>query len=213
MVVTGNIDRESKCLYITNHKAANTTISSTLENLGFTNRGQHELEDLNNFFVFSFVRNPFSRIVSRYLHLTYFLKEQKKIAKNRGLVLGSWAERNFNDFFKVMKLDESADNFSFTNFTKFAMETHDNHWMVQFELLKKYSNINVENFNFIGRFENLQEDFNTVCDKIGIPRQKLPRENATEHKHYTEYYDDETREIVANKYAKDIEYFGYEFGE
>ena len=66
---------------------------------------------------------------------------------------------------------------------------------------------------FFIRFENLQEDFDTFCDKVNIPRQVLPHKNKSDRKHYTEYYDTESRELVEELFAKDLEYFGYKFGD
>jgi hypothetical protein len=63
------------------------------------------------------------------------------------------------------------------------------------------------------RFENLKQGFDDMCKTLQVPHIKLPHLNKTKHTHYTDYYDDETRELVAKKYAKDIETFGYEFGE
>ena len=65
--------------------------------------------------------------------------------------------------------------------------------------------------NYVMRFENLQEDFNAVCEKIAIPKQELPHVNKSTHKEYTEYYDDELRALVAKLYRKDFELFEYEW--
>ena len=75
-----------------------------------------------------------------------------------------------------------------------------------------------EQMNFIGRFENRENDLNYISTQIGvnidsnIHHRKIQMRNKNK-KHYTEYYDDETKQIVAEKYAKDVEYFGYKFGE
>lgn len=64
--------------------------------------------------------------------------------------------------------------------------------------------------DFVGRFENLEEDFREVCRRIGISVE-LPHINKSGRAGYRDYYDDETRELTARLYAEDIERFGYRF--
>ncbi|HKJ95056.1 MAG TPA: sulfotransferase family 2 domain-containing protein [Gammaproteobacteria bacterium] len=67
--------------------------------------------------------------------------------------------------------------------------------------------------DFIARYENLQADFEVICERIGIRTPDLPhRRRATDRSDYRDYYDNETRALVAEHYAGDIDRFGYRFG-
>ena len=59
--------------------------------------------------------------------------------------------------------------------------------------------------------ENLQEDFDEVCDSTGMPRMHLPHVNTTDHEHYSTYYDERSKNITEKIYKLDIEKFGYKF--
>ena len=140
-----------------------------------------------NFFCFAFVRNPWDLMVSSFSWWTQKPK-QLQTRKDYGYDIKA---KGFKAF---IKSNSSCLNECYHN------NEGQLYWLN-------------DKIDFIGRYENLQQDFNTICDKIRIPRQALPHINKSKHKHYTEYYDDETRETVAEKYAKDIEYFYYKFGE
>jgi hypothetical protein len=60
------------------------------------------------------------------------------------------------------------------------------------------------------RFENLEQDFKIIQD-IFQCYEPLPVCNKTNHYHYRTYYNDETRQAVAEMFKEDIEAFGYEF--
>ncbi len=64
--------------------------------------------------------------------------------------------------------------------------------------------------DFVGRFENLSEDFATVCRKIGVDA-SLPHENASKHDGYKKYYNDTTASLIEEAFKPDIDAFGYEF--
>jgi Sulfotransferase family len=68
-----------------------------------------------------------------------------------------------------------------------------------------------KNVDYVIRFENLAEDFRTLCGTLGLSPVSLPQYNRSNRDHYSSYYDDELRELVRARFAPEIERFGYMF--
>ena len=197
------ISNKLKSVFIHVPKCGGTSIEHALRKQSFVYQQHYHTSHqelnakYNNYFKFTFVRNPYDKIVSEYKWLTNTKHE--------------YPVKRVKDFYKGVDFKTFLKKF--TEWPKSRSKHDPNkgdyyHGLDYMHILHP-----IRQINFIGRFENLQEDFNIICDKIGIPQRQLPHKNKSNHKHYTEYYDDETRQIVAEKYAKDIEYFGYKFGD
>ena len=69
--------------------------------------------------------------------------------------------------------------------------------------------------DFVGRYENLEADLKLALQKCGIDWTcELPRAKSrfrTDKRHYREFYDERSRDMVGDVYRSEIEYFGYEF--
>jgi len=84
------------------------------------------------------------------------------------------------------------------------------------EFVNKTTYVNTDYFelDYIIRYESLQHDFNIVCDRLNIKQIKLPcidYDTGRPARNYQSYYNAKLQQIVAEKYAKDIEMFKYKF--
>jgi len=199
------ISHKNKFIFIHIPKTAGTTIRASMRGEYDQLHNPHhatmfQLKKLlpektfQTYFKFAFVRNPYARQVSIWEYSHKIVNMYEKSGKNHRSEL----EKNYQVCLEKTK---------FKNFKAFCARP------VQYDYSYYYRDPNTDKvlLDFFGKVENLQEDFNIACDKIGIPRRQLSHLNKTNHKHYSKYYDEETKRIVAERYAKDIEYFGYKF--
>lgn len=139
----------------------------------------------NSYYKFGFVRNPWSRVVSLY---------------NRKEGIQMRNELSFDEFVDWINL--SSDTCIHPSPKKNQLD-----WF-----LDQNQEVAVD---FIGKFENLNEDWEIIRKKLGVDK-KLPHKNinqSSDRKHYTDYYTEKTKDIIREKFIKDIEYFNYKFGE
>jgi len=186
-------DRDGKFLFFHNTKVLTRSIArNALKNriicykhkpiLHAEKMEECTLKVLNRLFKFSFVRNPWDRTVSAYFYLS---QEHPELLPREYF--------SFKEFIK-------------TDFKKRGTMIND-HFQHQYQ---KTYNDGHQIVDFIGRFENVEEDWKYVASKIDA-ESVLPHIGASAHDDYRIYYDDESIEIVRNIYKKDIDLFGYEF--
>lgn len=147
--------------------------------------------DIDNYYKFSIIRNPWDRAVSDY----------------------KWWTRPSSPFFDFLKSTTLEDYLLIRHGYEKINHLRDKTGRAD-HFYAQYSFIEIDEHNYMDRiirFENLQQDFNIVCDEIGGRRQQLPHTNKTNRQHYSEYYNQKTIDIVSQKYRKDIEYFNYTF--
>lgn len=147
--------------------------------------------ELLYYFKFAFVRNPYDRLVSAYEFL------------RRGGIT-----RNDKEFFEK----ELSQFSSFRNFVQGWLTDRSVwkgiHFKPQYHFVCDPAN--KLHLDFLGRFENLEADFQYVASRLGVSA-ALPRTNSSSRDSYEKYYDNETREIVSLVYRRDLEVLGYDF--
>lgn len=141
----------------------------------------------STFFSFCFVRNPWDRIVSFYSH-----RSQRH---------GAWKTGS-----------RPPDSFSFESMVNYLYFKNFPDFFVHcpYTFIRPCSTW-TKGTSFVGRFENLQLDFDKVCATLGVRLRKLPKSNKSSHKEYTSYYNDDLINMVGDMYKQDIEAFNYKF--
>lgn len=195
------IDHRRKSIFVHIPKTAGTTISSALEIpkdhshstlemiidnwLGRNPLKRLFMRQVLGYYKFAFVRNPWDRMVS------LFIEKQQTGWLNDGV--------EFSDF--IRHLYSNPETISEDPNLRFHSQPC-YHWLTIDDKL---------NIDFVGRFEQLQSDYEIICGKLGLPKSMLPVIRKRDRAPYSSFYNEETQQIVADRNRVDIEQFSYEF--
>lgn len=162
------------------------TVHSSLKRSGVrVPKAQLGDERFADHYKFSFVRNPFDRLVS-----TYF----SKVAGHRTMRLKN------PEFDPAMSFSEFAETVC-----EIPEREADPHFRSQWTFLDGLG------LDFVGRMERMGEDWARVAGVIGVPPE-LPHSNrSADRLGYRSYYDGAHARKVAERFRHDLEAFGYSF--
>jgi hypothetical protein len=200
-----NISDRYKCIFIHVPRVAGTSIKETLQLPG---RGHLPWQyyylvypdQWDSYVKFAVVRNPWDRVVSAYSYAkmdkSYWHDNLKRITPHPDYDLLS--QKTFGECCEILR-----DNR--------ALLKHESWQPQHIWIAKKNDGSHSLMIDLLLRHDNLQADFTILCEKLGLNNISLRQVNPSKREKYRSYYSDETKKIVEDAYAPDIELFKYEF--
>lgn len=137
-------------------------------------------------FKFGFTRNPFDRAVSLYFYLQSIGEVEQALS--------------FKKFLRMLK-EHGFDPIGLYTNRNFSRCNPQVSWL--------QDSLGSQTMDFVGRYENLDDDFNRVSEILGLPRKVLTQANKSSHSNFGQYYDQETKDLVLSIYKDDFQAFGY----
>ncbi len=206
-----NVNHQYRFIFIHIPKNAGTSMGSTLGFKGTSHATADQVKkklsrkQFESYFIFTIVRNPWDRFLSLYnyarLEESYYHSaiNPKKAVHGKHLDYDILKNASLKDCARLLIKGQLRHDLTW------------NHWEQQYNWV--FDDGGNRLVNYIGRFEDLKKSYEEITIKTGIPSSTIPMINKSQEykKAYQEYYDIETREIIADYYRKDIEVFKYTF--
>jgi len=186
----------------------------------------------NQYFKFTFERNPWDKLVSQYHKkskqnfenylkilrkknsvriINYKLYEiRSKFAALLSSIRKSRLRRIYiliSKFYHIFKIKPNL------SFEQWIQSLEQNPYILPYNH-PLYTIKNKVAVDFIGKFENLEEDLKYILSKLNLPMTKLTKEKSTYRtirNDYRNYYNNETKRLIEQNFKKEIELFGYDF--
>lgn len=134
-------------------------------------------------FKFCFCRNPYDRAVSLYVYKT------KKMS-NKPSFLSFW-----------QSLEGNIQDIGLFNSEGMSMCNPQYRWVENIKM------------DFIGRYENYNEELVRLMKEMGLPKLTVEHKNKSTRKDWKSYYCSESKIIIEKIYAKDFEFFNYQMDD
>lgn len=192
-----HICHNKKCIFVHVPKAAGRSVA---ESLGWDRNlygGHHRALYLRfrykrvyeNYFVFSFCRDPLTRAISAF---NYFKNSKtfQRQSGDRSLFKAVDESENFDQFCKKFLFDKNP------------LDLIDHFKPQHYFLCDAEDKILVD---FLGRFESIEKDFKIIAEKLNVSAELEHRNKGLQQQSVTK----ETKNIIKKIYEKDFKIFYY----